>query len=311
MADQTLLVAYIPGQGTLQMLLVASGGAAFTADSPLTLTELGTTGQYQATRVGVSDAGLHLGHLRDAAGEELGVVYWFALQDATGTYLGSITPLAIDAAGRVAIDPQTISEIVDRAAPQLLLRTTLSAVTDARRMTLLDGAAEDGAYQDHVLIVTSQSDSRRKGVGLIASYQGASRELRLLTPLPWLPGVGDTAVIITGLEEVEVRAEATLTDSVGSVLHVSAWLSWRGQVVPLPADATCRIAFRELSADADQFTPLTEANLLGSSAIFEDVFRLQKSLPGFTDDTQIIVTAEITLAGRTFQSKGMIPVLGT
>lgn len=92
MADQTLRIVAPPGLSSVKLMLAEDGASTFTSDSAITLTELGSTGQYEGTRTAVTDAGVFLAHLQDSSGKSLGVVYWFRLANATGVYRGQVFP---------------------------------------------------------------------------------------------------------------------------------------------------------------------------------------------------------------------------
>lgn len=311
MADQTLLIAGPQGQGAggFTMDLVALGASSLTGDSPLTLDETGTdTGQYAVTRTS-TDSGIYVGHLKDAAGNPLGVSVWFILRNATATYIGRTTPIDSDAAGAVSVSQTSIDAIAAAASPQVLLATTIDTLTSQTEFTLTAGSSDDGAYDDMTVIVRGAGGS--VAVGTIAAYDGDTQGVQLLfDPDVFTMAGGDAIYIMAAVEPVTVRVEATLQSADGDDLDVSAWLEWRGRAVPLDSGDTCSIAFRELSADADLFTPLTESDELGATAIFEDVFRVTKSTPGLTDDRQVVISCAITHAGRTYTGKTVVVCLG-
>lgn len=92
MADQTLRINGPPTGTGLQLALAQDGDSTFVSGSPFALTQLGTTGQWQAVLSSVSHEGLFVGMLLDSDGHWTGVTYWFQLRNATAVYRGQTLP---------------------------------------------------------------------------------------------------------------------------------------------------------------------------------------------------------------------------
>lgn len=215
---------------------------------------------------------------------------------------------------RVGADGDTLETLSDQldaisalATGFVINTTTIATLTNQTTFTLTAGSADDDAYNDMQIMFVDASTSTQRWVSYITDYTGASKTVRLLAAPGFTIAATDSVYILSGQESVNVRVEAALTSSAGTTCHVSAWLDWRGQRIDI-SGATCSIVFRKLDADTNLFT-VTESDLLGTSAIYENVFRLVKSSPGFTDDRTYVVTATITHNGRAFSGTALIPCL--
>ena len=216
---------------------------------------------------------------------------------------------------RVGADGDTLETLSDQldavaalATGFVVNTTTIATLTNQTTFTLTAGSADDDAYNDMQIMFVDASTSTQRWVGYITDYTGASKTVRLLAAPGFTIATTDNVYILSGQEAVNVRCDAILTSTAGTTCHVTAWLDWRGQRIAI-SGATCSIVFRKLDADTNLFT-VTESDLLGSSAIYENVFRLTKSNPGFTDDQAYVVSATITHNGRAFTGTTLIPCLG-
>ena len=193
-------------------------------------------------------------------------------------------------------------------ASQIVLSTTIATLASQTSFTLTAGSADDAAYQDLAIIITDSVTSTQKSVGYVAHYTGASKTVRLLASPVFTIAAGDSVQIITALGTARVHTDCSLTSSAGSAAHVATWLEYNGAKVDITG-ATVTVAARELSSDTNLFS-ITEADLLGATAEFNDVLRLLKSSPGFTDDRTYVFTSSIVHNSRTFVGTQLIPCLG-
>lgn len=269
-------------------------------------TELGSASATERT----NDKGTY----RAAFTDKVGTFRLTALVGSVATAKGFVTTMA--ATGdyfphstlSLATQIDEVSVIASSAAAHTLQTTTIATLASQVSFTLTAGSADDDVYNDAAVIFVDQSTGTQKAIGYVADYVGSTKTVKLLAAPGFTIATGDTVHIFSMLDAVRVEMDAVLTTSAGVLSHVAAWLNWRGQRVAITG-ATCSVTFRELSGDTDLFT-ITESDDLGSSAIFEDVFRLDKATPTFTDDRIYVVTAAITLNGREFIGTQLIPCLG-
>jgi len=99
---------------------------------------------------------------------------------------------------------KTLSDQIDglstSAAPQLLLNTTIATLASQTSFTLTAGSPDDDAYNGAVVVVTDQSTSTQKAVGLISGYAGGTRTVTLSAdPAVFTMAVGDTVDVLANI----------------------------------------------------------------------------------------------------------------
>jgi len=303
MADQTYRVRYFTGQSLKLKLFTAAGTAL--SSSPVTLSETGVSGLYTGTRTAITDSGDHYGVITDSADAEVGVILWFRLLNATGTYDGDVSRLG--AITDAITTSQGVITSAITAGPGVLQATTIATLSSQTSFTLTAGSADDDAYDDCTIIIQDQSTAAQKAVGHIINYPSALN-VRLLEAPCFTIAVGDLVYILPGSDSPRVVVECTLTSSAGTAAHISAYLEFMGRRISI-VGANATVVIRELSADVDLFT-VTETDLLGATAIFDNVFRMLKATPGFTDDRTYVASATIRISGRDYTGTALIPCLG-
>lgn len=81
--------------------------------------------------------------------------------------------------------------------PVLLQNTTIATLASQTSFTLTAGSADDDAYNGCVIVVTDQSTSTQKAVGVISDYTGSTRTVTLLNdPAIFTMAVGDTVDVV-------------------------------------------------------------------------------------------------------------------
>ncbi len=81
--------------------------------------------------------------------------------------------------------------------PELLQNTTIATLASQTSFTLTAGSADDDAYNGHLAIVTDQSTSTQKCVGIISDYVGSSKTVTLdADPAVFTMAAGDTIDIV-------------------------------------------------------------------------------------------------------------------
>lgn len=81
--------------------------------------------------------------------------------------------------------------------PQLLQSTTIATLASQTSFTLTAGSADDDAYNGHLAIVTDQSTSTQKCVGVISDYTGSSKTITLdADPGVFTMATGDSIDIV-------------------------------------------------------------------------------------------------------------------
>jgi len=99
---------------------------------------------------------------------------------------------------------KTLSDQIDglstAAAPQLLLNTTIATLASQTSFTLTAGSPDNDAYNGAVVVVTDQSTSTQKAVGLISDYVGSTRTVTLSAdPGVFAMAVGDTVDVLANI----------------------------------------------------------------------------------------------------------------
>jgi len=99
---------------------------------------------------------------------------------------------------------KTLSDQIDglstSAAPQLLLNTTIATLASQTSFTLTAGSPDNDAYNGAVVVVTDQSTSTQKAVGLISDYVGSTRTVTLSAdPGVFTMAVGDTVDVLANI----------------------------------------------------------------------------------------------------------------
>lgn len=189
-----------------------------------------------------------------------------------------------------------------------VLSTTIATLTSQTQFTLTAGSADDNAYRDWMLIITDASTATQKAMVCCCAYTGASKTVRLIAAPAFTIAASDAVQAIPILGSPRVHIDAVLTSSAGAAAHIATWLEFNGEKVVL-SGATVTVAFRRLDQDTNLFS-VTETDLLGATVEFEDILRLLKSTPGFTDDRPYAVTSTIVHNGRSFVGTQIIPCLG-
>ncbi len=127
------------------------------------------------------------------------------------------------------------------------LTTTIATLASQTSFTLTAGSADDDAYNGWVLVVTDQSTSTQKALGVIEDYVGSTRTVTLETdPGIFTMATGDTVEVVpalatgglsdqakldintevdTALSDYDAPTRAELTADINSVLNAA------GQVV--------------------------------------------------------------------------------
>lgn len=132
------------------------------------------------------------------------------------------------------------------------------------------------------------------------------------------PADADTAIAETdvfivansreGVRGWTVQCELGVKSTAGSTAQLSVWLEHGGERVDLDgidATPTMSTLVREHGAGSPLFTATGDAGDLTN-----DVFEVEQSSPGFTDDRLYEVTASITVNGTTYSTTRTIAVIG-
>jgi len=92
------------------------------------------------------------------------------------------------------------AEKIDKLAPSLLVNTTISALTNQTTFTLAAGPPDDDALNGALILVTDETDSTQKAVGLVKKYVGgSSRTVTLVAdPSVFMMANGDEVDVIAG-----------------------------------------------------------------------------------------------------------------
>lgn len=100
------------------------------------------------------------------------------------------------------------------APPSLLISTTIASLTSQSVFTLANGSDDPDAYEDAVVVITDQTNSLQKAVGVVATYDGATKTLTLESdPGVFTMAIGDNVDILAA-KDSSVAGAPVLLDSI-------------------------------------------------------------------------------------------------
>lgn len=90
-----------------------------------------------------------------------------------------------------------VSSVASGTSPQLLQTTTIDSLTSQTVFTLSAGSSDDDAYNEQIVIITDQSTSTQKAVGVVSDYDGATKTVTLASdPGVFTMAAGDSVDIV-------------------------------------------------------------------------------------------------------------------
>ena len=122
-----------------------------------------------------------------------------------GTYLDQIMDDGTATFDRTTDSLQAIRDRGDAAwttgaggtPPDLLQSTTIATLASQTSFTLTAGSADDDAYNGAIAVITDQSTSTQKAVGIVSDYTGSTKTVTLQTdPGIFTMAVGDSIAIV-------------------------------------------------------------------------------------------------------------------
>lgn len=104
----------------------------------------------------------------------------------------------------------------------VLADTTIATLADQQNFTLTAGSADNDVYNRMVVVITDQSTSTQKAVGLVADYVGSSKTVTLASAPGFAIATGDTVQILAAKDRLSLVDVVTTNSDMISASSVNA-----------------------------------------------------------------------------------------
>lgn len=128
--------------------------------------------------------------------------------------------------------------------PHILNNTIIDTLASQTSFTLLDGSADDNAYNNALVVVTDTATAAQKAVGLVFNYVGSTKTITLASdPAIFTMAAGDCVAII-GNTNSAVLSNTIISEKVDTLLDIN-------KPHKLTVDTTTRLEYQWLDSDGD------------------------------------------------------------